>query len=500
MRAGRRAPLLRLPPIADRGDNRPSLLSEVGAPEAARLPGRFLLPFGSDDHERRIVIGTGQETPFGRASILLSSVIAAVVGALNRRRHGGGIATRTAFAVDATLATPNGLAFAGDGSVYIADYGNNRIRRMSAGGAITTVVGLGRGAFAGDGGPATAAELRGPAAVAIGRDGTLYIADYGNSRVRRVRPDGVISTVAGDGQIGSSGDGGPATAVAGQDYSGFSGDGGPATVAQLSGPSGVAVANDGSLYIADCPNERVRHVSKDGAITTVAGVGESDFRGDDGPATAAALHDPDSVAVAADGSLYIVDTGNNRVRQVGNGGVITTVAGDGQSGFSGDNGPSAAAELSDPTDVAIASDGTLYIADAGNNRVRRVSPAGIITTVAGNGEVGVYGDGGPAGGAQLNRPTGVAIAGDGNLYIADSGNALIRRVSPKGVITIVAGVGQHGFGGDEGPATAAWLDEPARVAIGGDGSLYIADSNNNRVRRVSPAGVITTVAGSSGVV
>jgi sugar lactone lactonase YvrE len=244
--------------------------------------------------------------------------------------------------------------------------------------------------------------------------GTLYIADWNNNRVRRVGTDGTITTVAGSGTAG------------------YSGDGGPATQAQLANPAGVAVDNTGTLYIIDQVNQRVRRVSTDGTITTVAGTGIPGFAGDGGLATHAQVANPGGVAVDNTGTLYITDEGNNRVRRVGTDGTITTVAGSGTAGYAGDGGPATHAQLANPAGVAVASTGTLYIADFGNQRVRRVSTDGTITTVAGTGTAGYSGDDGPATHAHLASPAGVAVASTGTLYIADFGNQRVRRVSTDG--------------------------------------------------------------------
>jgi RHS repeat-associated protein len=303
---------------------------------------------------------------------------------------------------------------------------------------------------------------------------TLYLGD-GSRRSAQGIGLSTISTVAGTGA------------------SGYSGDGGPATNAMLFGPGGVALSPDGSLYIADSINSRIRRVGPDGIITTVAGTGTVGYSGDGGPATGAQLGTPNGIAVSPDGGLYIADYFNNSIRRVGPDGIITTVAGTGASGYSGDGGPATNAMLFGPGGVALSPDGSLYIADSG--RIRRVGSDGIITTVAGTGASGYSGDGGPATGAMLG-PTGVALSPDGSLYIADSGNSRIRRVGPDGIITTVAGTGASGYSGDGGPATGAMLFGPGGVALSPDGSLYIADSVNNRIRRVGPDGIITTVAGT----
>jgi hypothetical protein len=283
--------------------------------------------------------------------------------------------------------------------------------------------------------------------------------------------------------------------VAGIGTPGFSGDDEPAAAAQLNRPQQVAATPDGGYLIADATNNRVRRVSPAGTITTVAGNGTAGFAGDGGPATAAELNTPLGVAVTADGGFLISDTANSRVRRVSPGGTITTVAGTGIFGFSGDGGPATEAQLADQWYVAATADGGFLIADANNSRVRRVSPEGIITTVAGGGNAG-SGDGGPATAAELQFPTGVAETADGGFLIGDSSDSRVRRVSPAGIITTVAGTGTQGFAGDGGPATAAQVSGPDGVAVTPDGGFLFADSFNNRVRRVSPAGTITTVAGN----
>jgi len=343
--------------------------------------------------------------------------------------------------------------------------------RRSASGlspVISTVAGNGIGGFSGDGGSAMQASLAYPEGVAVAADGSLYIAEASNHRIRRIDPDGIITTVAGNGTYR------------------FSGDGGPAVQAGLGFPRGVAVAADGSLYITDWWNHRIRRVGPDGIITTVAGNETYGFSGDGGPAVQASLDWPWGVAVAADGSLYIADADNDRIRRVGPDGIISTVAGNGIYGFSGDEGPAVQAGLRYPPGIAVAMDGSLYIADADNGRIRRVGPDGIISTVAGNGTYRFSGDGGPAVQAGIDWPWGVAVAADGSLYIASLRDSRIRRVGPDGTISTVAGNGTQGFSGDGVPAVQARLSYPAGVAVAADGSVYIADPGNNRIRRVGP--------------
>jgi len=357
------------------------------------------------------------------------------------------------------------VLYLGDGSHY-----SNKLY-----GGINTVAGNGKEGLSGDNGPATEAELDYPYGVAVGSDGSFYIADSYNGLIRRVGPDGIITTVAGGGS-GTYDD---------------PGDGGPATEAWLSEPTGVALGRDGSLYIADFGLHRVRRVGLDGIITTVAGGWGNTELGDGGPATEALLLYPTGVAVGPDGSLYISQPEENRVRRVGTDGIITTVAGNGTYGYGGDGGLAVQAQLNYPSGVAVGPDGGIYIADNDNHRIRRVGPDGIITTVAGVDTWGYSGDGGPATQAELYYPWGVSFGRDGSLYIADAYNHVIRRLGPDGIITTVAG-SADGCPlstlpcGDGGPATQAQLAFPHGVAVGPDGSIYIADYENHRIRRVAP--------------
>ncbi|MCY4595485.1 MAG: NHL repeat-containing protein, partial [Bryobacterales bacterium] len=381
-------------------------------------------------------------------------------------------------ATGAEIASPSGVAVDTAGNLYIADSSSHRVRRVDPAGVITTVAGTDVRGYGGDGGAAANAQLHFPSGVAVDGLGNLYIADRSNHRVRKVDRAGVITTVAGTGELG------------------YGGDGGPAAGAELASPSGVAVDGSGNLYIADESNHRVRRVDPAGVITTVAGTAALGYGGDGGPAASAELAFPLGVAVDGSGNLYIADSWNDRVRKVDRAGVITTVAGTGERGYGGDGGPAASAQLYSPRGVAVDGSGNLYIADSSNDRVRRVDLAGVITTVAGTGALGYGGDSGPAVNARLGDPSAVAVDASGNLYIADGWNHRVRKVDRAGVITTVAGTGERGYGGDGGPAASAQLTFPRGVAVDGSGNLYIADSWNHRVRRVDLAGVITTVAGT----
>jgi sugar lactone lactonase YvrE len=435
-------------------------------------------------------------------------------------------------ATSAQLNAPNAVALDAIGNLYIADANNNRIRKVTPNGVISTCAGTGTPGFSGDGGPANLAQLNGPLAVAFDQVGNLYIADMWNYRVRMVTPSGTISTFAGNGSYGSSGDGGPATSatlgypqalavdaagnvyiddwawcnvrevgtngtiktVAGQGPN-YPGDNGPATSAGLTYPSGVAVDPSGNLYIAEQYGYRLRIVTN-GVITTFAGNG-SNYFGDNGPATAAGVLAPQGTALDSAGNLYIADTSNNVVRKVTRLGVITTVAGNGTYGYAGDDGPATNAQFRSPTAVAFDSSGNLYIADGHNARIRVVTPGGAISTYAGTGSCCYSGDNGQATSAQLNWPTAIAFDQIGNLYIADGGNHTVRKVTPAGLITLVAGIGNsYGYNGDNILATSAQLNTPQGVAVDFSGNVYIGDSNNQRVRMVNTQGIISTFAGS----
>ena len=306
-----------------------------------------------------------------------------------------------------------------------------------------------------------------PKDVEVGPDGSIYTAD--KRRVQRITPDGVVTTFAGTGsQFGPLG------------------DGGPATQARLIAPSGVALAPDGSVYISDNNDQRIRKVDPNGIITTVAGTGVPGFSGDDGPAAQAQISVPEDVAVGSDGTLYIADFNNHRIRRVTREGIISTAVGTGQIGSTGDRGPATEATLRGPQSLAVDQDGSLYIADVQANLIRRVSPDGIITTVAGTGGFGPLEDGIPATQARLFSPQGVTLTADGGFLISEISAPLVlhrvRQVSPAGVINTVAGTATLGSAGDGGPATQAELQGPQGRSVAPDGSLYIAVTG--RVRRV----------------
>ncbi|MGW1283303.1 NHL domain-containing protein [Streptomyces sp. NPDC002586] len=334
---------------------------------------------------------------------------------------------------------------------------------------ISTVAGTGAAGFKGDNEPAVSAQLNRPYGIAVDSTGTVYFSDFNNHRVRKITTDGKISTVAGTG------------------VAGFSGDNGPAVSAQLNYPREVAVDSAGAVYIVDANNHRVRKITADGRISTVAGTGAAGFSGDGGPATAAPLNLPLGVAVDSTGVLYVVEYSNHRVRKITTDGKISTVAGTGSAGFRGDGGPAVSAQLNGPHEVAVDGAGDLYISDLGNHRVRKITADGRISTVAGTGAAGFSGDGGPAASAQLNSPVGVVVDSTGTVYIADLGNHRVRKITADGRISTVAGTGAAGFSGDGGPAASAQLNYPYGLAVDCVDTLYIADHANNRVRKVASA-------------
>jgi len=441
-------------------------------------------------------------------------------------------------AIRADLFDPLDVALDGAGHLYIADSRHHRIRTVDPSGVISTLAGTGDWGFAGDGGPATAARFNRPAGLALDSNGNLYVADSGNRRVRRI--DAVtrtIETVTGAGQRGSSGDGGPAASaslsspwaiavdtseriyiadpenhsvrridpvtgiiekVAGSGNWGYSGDGGPATQATFKFPSGIALDTVGSLYVADTWNHRVRRVDPwTGWIETFTGSDGSGYSGDEGAASEAALNTPRGIAVDARGSVYVSDTRNERVRRIGAAtGIITTVAGSGSSGYSGDGEAGTTAQLARPAGLAVDATGNLYIADRSNHRVRRIdSETGTITTIAGSGLPALSWNGGSADEAQMDAPASLALDSAGNVVFIDSNR--VWKLNAAGLIEKLAGTGMSGDLGDGGPSSEASFAYPQGIAVDAVGNVYVADTWHHRVRRIDAAtGVIETIAGT----
>lgn len=526
--------------IADTDNNRVLRLTTTGAVTTVAGTGTFdstgdggpataasmRQPFGlALDAKGNLYIG--EYGGYRVRKVTVAGVISTYAGTGEFGSNGDGLAATAA------RVSPWGLAVDDGGSLYIGD--GYRVRKVTPDGIIHTVAGDGTGGYGGDGGPATAAKIYTANGVTVDHAGNLYFADGQNQRIREVTPDGIIRTVAGNGTVGivlgpgrkatlsqltypvgvvadNAGnlyiaDGqvrkldaqGRLTTVAGSGW-GAIGDHGSARAAQLPGPVGIALDSAGNLYVSDTTARLIRKIDGNGIITTVAGDGEQGFDTDGVPATSAPLNAPHGITIDPEGNLYIADADNHRVRQVGVDGVIHTVAGTGEPGFAGDGGAANAAQLSEPSGVALDAAGNLYIADTGNNRIRKVTPSGVISTIAGNGAAGYTGDGGPAAAASLSAPVGVYADASGNIYIADTGNHSVRAVSTAGIIATIAGTGIAGRSQDGLPARSAPLQAPVAIVKDAEGNLFIADRDDNRIRRVRPDGTMDTVAGSSSYV
>src|SRR5579864_824193 len=428
-------------------------------------------------------------SPAGLAFDSAGNLYIADSGNSRIRKVAGGVMT-TVLGPDAPgnspLYLPTAVVCDGAGNLYIADYGNNRVQFVTPLGIESTIPGAGRDLaldaagnlyiasgpyllqltpalalqtiagdgsyqFRGDGGQAGSARMNGPVAAALDSAGALYIADRNNLRIRKVSPSGIISTVAGDGSSG------------------------PANT-QLSFPAGVAVDGTGTVEIADQDNDRIQQMTTAGMVTTLAGTGTPGFNGDGQPATATELFSPGALAMGSDRTLYFVDKGNQRVRQVAANGIISTVI---QTAAAG---------------VATDQSGNVYVADAGLHSIERIDSHGQVTVLAGTGTAGYAGDGGPAVSAQLNSPSGLAVDSQGNLYIADTGNGRIRMIGTDGAIRTIAGNGMADFNGDGGPALSAALNTPMGLAVDAAGNVFICDFGNNRIRKLTPVLFVTEQA------
>jgi sugar lactone lactonase YvrE len=458
-----------------------------------------------------------------------SGIISTFVGNGTRGYSGDGGDARLA-----TIATPSGVAIDSLGNLYIADRSNFRVRRVNTLGIISTYSGTGSFGATGnpqDGIPANQVYQVFPYQITGDNSGNIYFGEDRN-RIRKISRDGIISTVAGNGIQGFSGDGGPATSasifvpralkidvsgnlifsdnnrvrrvqsngiintIAGTGIQGFSGDGDVATTALVGFITSLDIDTSGNIFFADQTSNRIRRITSNGIINTYAGTGTISFSGDGGPSTAAQISGPGSITVDASGTIYFVDRGNRRIRKITPNGIISTIAGNGLSGFSGDGGDALSATFNDIADIAVDNQGNLYICDKLNYRIRKLNlSTGVINTIAGNGSTLFSGDGGPAIAAGIGWPTSVAVDVNGNIYLSDEWNIVVRKISNTGVITTVAGNLQYGFSGDGGAATAATLAWPIDIALDAHGNLYILDNDNYRIRKVSLSGIITTVAG-----
>jgi len=417
---------------------------------------------------------------------------------------------------------PQAVAPAADGSYYLADLGNNRIRKVDPQGAIATVAGDGSFGFSGDGGPALNASFSSIQDVAIASDGGLYVVDTTNSAVRKIWPDGTITTIVGGPRFRDEsgdprgallfypnsvrldrqgrlliadtfnhvvrriGDDGKITTIIGRGgLAGEGPEGAPAREARFFRIRDIVEDSSGVYYFSDWANHRVSSLSLDGRIRTFAGIGDSGFSGDGGPARSARISFPRGLAIDADDNVYVA-TGS-AIRRIDRQGIIRTMAGTGDSGFNGDGGLATESQLRGARGLAFTLGGELLIADANNHRIRKVDAAGIITTIAGTGEAAHSGDGGPASEAAVNTPHRLDVGWDGSIYIGDSANHVIRMIDPDGVIhTIAGGAGDPGHSGDGGLATEAQLLLPKAVAVDRSGTVFLSDNDNHRVRALYP--------------
>ena len=493
-------------------------------------------------------------------------------------------------ATNAKLNIPIGICTDNSGNVYIADYSNNRIRKVDVSGTITTFAGNGTAAFSGDGLSATGASVKQPAAVGFDLSGNCFIVDQGNVRIRKVNTSGIISTIAGAGTLGSSPDGTPATAAVfsypsavsinasgtvyftdktnglvryidnlgflrtfaggGPHYPGdgltadsvsmfrpsgiafdrygnlgisigedhrvakvntsgifntmagnltnlIAGEGGPATAAQVYQPWGVTVDNSGNIFVSEYSNHIIVKINNAGIASRYAGTGQQGFAGDGGPATAAKLFDPRGVVTDNAGNLFVTDHGNHRIRKIDAAGIISTVAGNATSGPGVDNVPATSTSLNYPMNINLDRYGNLYICDWGHNHIRMVDTLGIIRHIAGCNYHGFTGDGGPAVVACINSSYGICIDTSGNIYFSDADNFRVRMINNAGIINTYAGTGTSGYSGDLGPATAAQIAHPFDMKVGPDGAVYFIDGGNNVVRRIATDHTISTVTGNS---
>jgi len=382
-------------------------------------------------------------------------------------------------ATDVTLTLVDGIAVDSRGNVYISHRSKNRIRKIDPQGTITTIAGDGIAGFKGDGGPALKASLNFPAGLCLDKAGNLFIADRNNHRIRKVDTRGIITTIAGTGKPD------------------WGGDEGPGIEAHLNFPSDLACSPDGALYISDRSNNRIRKMDTQGIIRTVAGLGPADFGGDFGFAEDALLKYPFGITLDSKGNLYIADRGNNRIRKVDSKGIITTVAGDGTHFYSGDYGPANRASLAYPTGVATDDQGNLYIADRNNNRIRRVDSLGIMTTIMGLGRSEFNGDNEIASETTLHLPFALAVTPDNKLAIVDRNHFRVRTMDlTNHSVSTLAGNGQSLFRGDGGPGPGATLESPSGIVVNSKGQVVFSDKMANRMRVLDSKGYIHAFAGN----
>ncbi len=435
--------------------NGPAAASEFYSPQGVAVDGSgnvFVADTG--DHVIRKIDASGQVTTYAGA------------GAAPGFADGA--------AASASFDSPGGLAIDAAGNVYVADSGNNRIRKIDTGGNVTTVAGNGvAGDTDGTGGPSGSAQFAWPTGIAADGAGNLFVADTGNNRIRKIDPEGNVTTFAGNGSAGFA-----------------DGSGGRSGSAELRWPGGVALGAAGDLFVADQDNYRLRRIDPSGDVTTVAGGPAPGFV--DGSSSVARFYGPRAVALAASGTIVVADEENDAIREVDATGTVTTLAGDGAAGyFDGQGGGSGAIEFDAPQGIAVDGYGKIYVADTGNDRLRSIDPnAGQVATLAGDGTAGFANGNGQAGSGELNHPVGIAFGGA--IYAGDTGNDCIREVTSAGLKTMS---GQPAAGFADGASSVARFSGPAGIA-GRQWSVFLADPGNHRIRFVDQAGKASTLAGS----
>jgi len=378
----------------------------------------------------------------------------------------GAIAYENSVGSSASFRYPIGLAVDISGNVYVADFGNNRIRKITAAGVVTTFAGFGNGSYAD--GVGIFAYFSEPHGVSIDALGNLYVADSDNNRIRKITAAGVVTTLAGcENPTYTDGFG---------------------TKASFKNPYGIAIDASGNIYVADNGNNRIRKITADGIVTTLAGSGDSDYA--DGSGTSASFHWPEGVAVDAFGNVFVVDTYNKRIRKITASGVVSTHAGSGNEGFV--DGIGSEASFDYPCGIALDSSGNIYVADAGNHRIRKITASGLVTTFAGSGKRAFANGYGTK--ASFNWPTDVTVDAFGNVYVSDAGNNRIRKISTKGKVTTIAGSGKEGY--KDGNKRNASFNSPTHITLDTFGNLYVTEESNHRIRKISTSGMVTTVAGS----
>ena len=402
--------------------------------------------------------------------ITTAGVVSTVAGTAGIRGSADGTGTAAQFSF------PTGLSVDSAGNLYVADYGNNTIRKVTSAGVVTTLAGAPSNAGWADG-TGSAAQFASPSGLTADGSGNIYVADAGNCTIRKITPAAVVTTVAGSGA----------------DHSNLTRDG-PAILARFNGPMGVAVDSAGNLFVADTSNSEIRFITPAGVVSTIAGLPGN--RGlEDGTGTGAALNEPEGVAVDSSGVAYVADTFNNAVRKVTSSGIVTTLAGTASSRGSAD-GTGASARFNSPRGTAVDSAGNVYVADVSNDTIRMITPAGVVTTLAGYPGTAGSADG-TGSAARFSGPTGVAVDSAGNVYVTDAANDEIRMVTPAGVVTTLAGAAGPS-GTTDGTGTAAQFSSPGGLAMDSAGNLYVADTLNDTVRKIAPGAVVTTLAGTAG--